>query len=48
MGKKKKEHITFDRMCDKRVRINEKAFINNKNSKNQNKKLQGKFSNEKS
>ncbi len=27
MGRKKKEHITFDRMADKRFRINKKAYI---------------------
>lgn len=29
MSKKKKEHVTFDRMADKRIRINKKAFIIN-------------------
>lgn len=34
LGKKKKEHVTFDRMADKRMRINKKAFINELISKN--------------
>ena len=29
MGKKKKEHVTFDRLADKRVRINKKTFTVN-------------------
>lgn len=31
LSKKKKEHVTFDRMSDKRIRINKKAFIINEN-----------------
>ncbi|MGE5560974.1 MAG: hypothetical protein ACM3XN_08040 [Chloroflexota bacterium] len=27
MGKKKREHVTFDRMADPRVRVNKKAFV---------------------
>lgn len=27
LGKKKKEHVTFDRMADKPIRINKKSFI---------------------
>lgn len=35
MGKKKKEHVTFDHMADKRIRINKKSFIKTKTNKNQ-------------
>lgn len=35
MAKKKKEHITFDRMAEERIKINKKAFIQNqKRTKN--------------
>lgn len=34
MGKKKKEHVTFNRMADKRVRVNKKSFISSKDNKN--------------
>ncbi len=34
LGKKKKEHVTFDRMADKPIRINKKSFIDRNMDKN--------------
>jgi hypothetical protein len=33
LGKKKKEHITFDRMSDNRLRVNMKTKITDKKDK---------------
>ncbi|MGE5653435.1 MAG: hypothetical protein ACM3ZQ_04080 [Bacillota bacterium] len=33
MSKKKKEHVTFDRMADNRPRLNQKAYIRNQEIK---------------
>lgn len=42
LGKKKKEHVTFDGMVDKPIRINKKSFID----KNMNKNIKYKNSNQ--
>lgn len=42
LGKKKKEHVTFDRMVDKPIKINKKSFID----RNMNKNIKDKNSNQ--
>lgn len=43
MGKKKKEHVTFDRMADNRIRKNKMALIFKSDFKSSKQKLSDKF-----